>query len=245
MRRILAVAALAALLYAAAAWAVSPKLAVTLDAGGAPKYRSGEIYNGTIAAAARDSTRLVDVRGFNRIWVAIYTQGSTAAAKSQPVTIAFQATDFACIDSAGVAEYLKGYAGGDSAQSPRATLAAMDVVGATLDTLCREPWMPAGIRQASGATVPKARADTTYIGVPDTTQAAATKVQQTELAVTMPPRRANQGTTSQTFLQPAVYKFPLADLNGIWFEARYLQLRFRNLSEGSVTIRARIYLYKD
>jgi hypothetical protein len=242
-RKILALL-LVGLLAAPAAMAADAKLKVTLDAGGGPNYRAGEIYNGTIAAAARDSTRIVDARDFKQIWVALYVKGSTAAALGQPCRIAFHATDFACMDSANVAEGLKGYPNGDTTQNIRGTLALPDLLGATTDTLCREAWNPTGIRQTTGAAGLRSESDTTYVGMVDTTWAAATKTQPNELLVMVNPRRANQGTTSERFPM-GVYKFPLADLNGIFFRARYLQLRFRNLSVGSVVIRCRIELYKD
>lgn len=244
-RKILALL-LVGLLAATAAHAADAKKKVALDVGGGPLYRAGEIYNGTIAAGARDSTRLVDTRYIKQMWVTLYVKSTTAAGLGQPYRIAFSATDFACMDSANAAEGLRGYPGGDTAQNITRTIPLPDVLGATTDTLCREPWMPAGIQRTAttSGSVTQSPRDTTYLGINDTTLVAATNTQPNELLVMFPPRRANQGTTSELF-PFAIYKFPIADLHGIFFRARYLQLKFRNLSASTVAIRCRLELHRD
>jgi hypothetical protein len=243
MMRKIAALLLVATLAVPQVWGADAKKALILGGPGAPTYTSLEVYNGTIAAGASDSTRLFQVRRYKQMWVSIYVKGSAAAGLSQPYRIAFQARDVACWDSTQAGDFLRGYTANDTTQPLRFRLYAADSLAAPAlsgDTLCLNAWVPGGIRR-TGVTP----ADTSVIGTTDTTNVSATRVWPNELLIEMPARRMNQGTTSLLLMQPSTYYFPLADANGTFFRANYVSLRFRNLSTPSIAVRCRLVLYGD
>lgn len=226
------------------------KAAVTLNAGLGPDFRAGEILNRAILSGASDSSRVIKTLGYKQLWAQIFVRGFAAANQMTPYRIAFQAREVACWDSAGAAGYLLGYPNADTTQSIKRRMYAADTIAApalTLgDTLCLNPFMFSGIRMSfAGSGGISAPTDTAYIGSTDTTFINTTRVWPNELLIEMPPRRANQGTTAQLLMQPAIYYFPLTNANGVFFQANYASFRFRNLGPANIVVRFRLVMFRN